>query len=452
MLSLTMIKKLVSTSGLSLQKVVISHALIVCLCIASIGYTDDTDLALQLYQKGKQALSQKQYSAAIADFKKALAQGYDEARLHHAWGAALYQTRQYDEAQKHFYQALKDPAFTQLAYLNLGLVALKQNQNEQAIAWFLKAKDNGDSRKIRILAEEMLHRMNYRVDESLLPEATIAYFSMKAGYEDQSYSVALDQVGESDQFMQFNLYASTRIFGDEYHGINANFNGFSLQNRKSQNTEVSIMAAQLGYYKKWSRWRVNGNLGITPSYVAGEPYTRAISADFQMRYNLSKSTTLGGLMGYESAKAESVEVDYAAGQMFKSRVQLKHNSDKNTYYITYQYEQHDRHDRTLGSNFYSYSPTRHSVQGQHGYRLAKAWSTKTKLRYRHSEYADANQIDGKIQQRVEDQIQVDFSVGYLINRHTTLLLGMQHTDNQSTLAQYTYQRNEYTLGVEWLFL
>ncbi|MCI0506257.1 MAG: hypothetical protein L0Z73_09135 [Gammaproteobacteria bacterium] len=409
-------------------------------------------MALQWYQKGKQAFSRKQYSEAIDAFKKAFDHGYDEARLHHAWGAALYQTRQYNEAQQHFLKALKDPAFTQLANLNLGLVALQQNQNDQAISWFLKARDNGDSHKVRILAEEMLHRMNYSAEESLLPEATIVYISMKAGYEDQAYSIALDEVGASDQFLQFNLYASMRILGDEYKGVNANFNVFSLQNRESQDTEVSTMMMQLGYYKKQPLWRVNSNLGVTPSYLAGEPYTTAVSADLQLQYNLVRSMTLGGLLSYESVKAESAEVDYAAGQIVKSRVQLKQNTNRSTYYLTCQYEKHDLHDRTLGSNFYSYSPTRRSIQLQHRYQLRQAWSAITKLRYRRSEYADVNQIDGEIKPRVEDQIEAGFTLSYLLSRHATLLMGILHTDNRSTWEQYTYQRNEYTVGMEWLFL
>ncbi len=447
----TMIHKTDFSKGIAVRKIIFFYITIFYLSIAT-AYGDNADPAIQWYQKGKKALATKQYSLATENFQKAFNNGYDEARLHHAWGAALYQNGKYEEAELHFEKALGDHEFAQLACLNLGLVALKQNKTDRAISWFLKARDSGDSEKVRVLAEEMLLRMNYRVEELTQQSTTTVYFLMKTGYEDQSYSIALDEVGGSDQFLQLNLYAATRLAGSDYQGFNANLNAFTLQNQKSKNSEVSFAAMQFEYYRKQREWRVNSKLGVTPSYVAGEPYTTSLMADFQLRYRLVKSTILGGLLKYESVKADSAEVDYAAGNVVKTRVQLKHSGHKNLFYIYYQYEMHDLHDRNVGSDFYSYSPTRHLIQWLHRYQLGHAWSIKTRLRYRHSKYSDPNQIGGEVKYRVEDQTQVDLTFGYLVNTRTTLFFGIQHTNNQSSWDQYTYKRNEYVLGIEWLYM
>ncbi|MGD8572861.1 MAG: hypothetical protein PVH98_10410 [Gammaproteobacteria bacterium] len=433
-------------------KIAVSLTLIILFAVVANASAAGDETALQWYQRGKQALADNKFVDAIQFFKKAHDKGYDSARLHHAWGAALYQSKNYPEAQKHFEIAGKDPAFTQLAYLNLGLVAIKQDRNDQAIAWFLKARDDGDSRKVRLLAEKMLQRMNYSVEESLLPEQTVIYFSTQAGYEDQSYSTTLDQVGGSDRFMEFNFYAATRLWGDKSRGIDANFNGYSLQNQESTDTEVSVMALRLGYFKQEGSWQISSYLGLTPSYVGGDSYTTTTSADVQLRRDLSAATRVAGLIGYDAVRAASSDVDYAAGHDWQLQLQLKHTAEKGTYYLRYKYEQQDREDRLLGANFYSYSPTRQSLRFKHRYYLSKTWRVNTTLRYRHSEYADSNRINGEVKQRSENQVQASATLGYMISRHATLLTGYEYTDNRSSWDRYTYNRNEYTVGIEWLFL
>jgi tetratricopeptide (TPR) repeat protein len=437
-----------------MKKVIFLLLLVFCPGAITATYAAGADPGLKWYQKGKQALSKKQYSKAIGYFNKASGRGYDNARLHHAWGAALYKTKQYDKARTHFRKALEDPKFSQLACLNLGLVALKQNRNDEAVSWFTRAKEKGDSRKVSLLAGEMLNRMRLdeNVNESILPEATVIYLSTRVGYEDKAYSATLDQIGDSDQFLELNLYASTRLAGNSAEGFNINFNGYSLQNRESQDTEVSVATLQLGYYKNQTQWQAKSGLGVTPSYVAGDPYTRAINADVELRYRISAKTSISGLLDYESARAAKPDVDYAAGQGIKGRLRLKHSSETGLFYLTGQYEQYDRHDRIVGGDFYSYSPTRQSIRLKYRYLSNPAWRLETSLRYRRSQYADPNRIGGEVKRRIENQFQAVVTLGYVVSPHATLQLGIEHTDNQSTWDRYTYQRNAYTVGMEWLFL
>jgi hypothetical protein len=276
--------------------------------------------------------------------------------------------------------------------------------------------------------------------------------STRVGYEDKAYSATLDQIGDSDQFLELNLYALTRLSGNSTDGFNVNVNGYSLQNRESQDTEVSVATVQLGYYKNQTQWKLKSDLGVTPSYVAGDPYTRAINADVELRYRISAAMTIGGWLDYESAKAATPEVDYAAGQGIKGRLRLKHSSGTGIFYLTGQYEQYDLHDRVVGSDFYSYSPTRQILHLKYRYLSNPAWRLETSLRYRHSEYADPNRIGGEVKRRIENQFKVAVTLGYIVTPHATLQLGIEHTDNRSNWDRYTYQRNAYTVGMEWLFL
>lgn len=419
---------------------------------ASVAGAQELEAGKPWYEKGRLALAEKDFATAITAFKKAFDLHYDNAKLHHAWGAALYQTKQYQEAGVHFRQALKDPAFAQLASLNLGLVALKQNNNEEAVAWFLEARKNGSSTKVAALAGEMLRRISYDREEAALAQASVVYFSIKSGYEDRAYSSALDEVGGSDQFLQLNFYGSKNLSGNANRGVAASINAFSLQNRYSKNTEVSVVSAKLGNYSKQDQWRMDSNIGVAAAYLAGEPYTTSINVDVDLRYNMNKTTTLGGSLAYESALAATDALDYATGDQVKGRIQLKHYSGPGTYFLTCLYEQNDRHDLADGADFYSYSPTRRSIQLQHHYRINDNWMSKLKLRFRHSEYADPHRIGGIVTLRVEDQTLSEIALGYFVSKHTTLLLALQHTDNNSSLDRYDYQRNEMTLGVEWLFL
>lgn len=434
-----------------MKKFLAIFTLIFCLQVFGATEANNSDNGFIWYQKAKHAFSNRQFSTAIDNFQKALTQGYDEAKLHYAWGAALYRIQKYDKAKMHFQKVIEAPTFTQLAYFNLGLIALKQNHNDQAISWFLKAKDGGYSLKVNILAKEMLRRINNDVTHSQRQKATIIYFLANVGYEDQGYSNSLDQVGDNDQFLELNLYTSTRMFGTDRQGSTANFNAYVLQNRYSQNTEVSVITLQGGYYIKTSQWEVSSNLGITASYLAAGPFTKTLSTDIQLQRMLNTATTFSALLGYDFVKADSAESEYATGNVKKGRIQLEHTSNQGTLYATYKYERHNRNDRLQKNNFYSYSPTRQYITIKYKRLLSKSWRSNAELRYRKSKYASANRIDGAKKLRIEIQHQSTFTVAYLVNRHATVLIGAQYTDNQSTWKRYSYQRNEFTLGIEWLF-
>lgn len=77
--------------------------------------------ALREYQSGK-------YDAALKEYQRALQRKADDPRLHFNAGAAAYQNQQFEEAAKHFSEALaaQDLQLQQSAYYNLGNTLYRQ--------------------------------------------------------------------------------------------------------------------------------------------------------------------------------------------------------------------------------------------------------------------------------------------------------------------------------------
>ncbi len=121
--------------------------------------------------------------------------------------------------------------------------------------------------------------------------------------------------------------------------------------------------------------------------------------------------------------------------------------------VGYQLELNNRRDLQQGSEFFSVSPTRHSLFASVAVRDIAGWQADTRGEYRVSRYRDPNLIDGGALGILEVKRKDDrFGFALRASRRLAPLwrafVDYSYYRNQSNLDTYDYGRQQLMVGVE----
>jgi sigma-70-like protein len=120
--------------------------------------------------------------------------------------------------------------------------------------------------------------------------------------------------------------------------------------------------------------------------------------------------------------------------------------------VGYQLELNDRRDLEQGGEFFSVSPTRHSLFASVALRNVAGWQAEARGEYRVSRYRDANRLDvtgGTIELTRKDD---RFGFALRANRRLAPLwrafVDYSYYRNESNLDTYDYSRQQLMAGIE----
>ncbi len=109
-------------------------ALLLAALSASAGCNEDNKRFVSLSNQGVEALDREDYDGAEAIFNDALKLRGDDADVHFYLGLIKLQTKQFQQAAKHFQTSLKGDAKRPEAHLNLAKAFYEQHQPKEALA------------------------------------------------------------------------------------------------------------------------------------------------------------------------------------------------------------------------------------------------------------------------------------------------------------------------------
>lgn len=115
---------------------------------ANQAVADDAS-AEQYFDIGNSAFRQGNYESALANYSDAMTEGKDDARLFYNMGLAHYRLDQYPQAKRAFEESSKDAGLAALSYYQLGVLARKSGNVSEAEDWFIRARSNAKSDKLR---------------------------------------------------------------------------------------------------------------------------------------------------------------------------------------------------------------------------------------------------------------------------------------------------------------
>ena len=265
---------------------------------------------------------------------------------------------------------------------------------------------------------------------------------------DDSNVVASDS---KDNFLDVLGTAGRYLKGNKDDGIR--FTG-TLYNRE-YNTEDAfnflLVSGGLAYHKKFGSW--HGRFGAKYGYLefGGDPYETVFTLSAEGRHKFTKKTELRLRYRYSDIDAESSQFDNLEGDRHQVRAQYRLKHGGNRYRLSYTFETNDREDRSTTTTFSSSSPVRHTLRANAKIPLSGKWGTVFDVRFRDSRYKDDNVSSGVSTRRNDDRFRAKAELNYQINRKTDVYVDYTHTNNDSNISSFDYDRNEITVGVNYLF-
>jgi len=406
----------------------------------------------QPFEEGVRAFRAGDYPAALQSFLDALAEGLDTPGLHYDLGTTYYRLGRYAEAEREFQVLAPDPNWAPLAHYNLGLTAQRAERPQQALEYFGQAYRATTDPNLRTLAATALERLGGALPS---PE-TSAVVSLAGGYDSNatlSPDAATAGVShQGDRFIEALAAATQRLAGNSARGWVAH--GSLVVRKYADLSQFDLAGSRAGLSYETDSGRVQTSVGayLDTAYIGGDRLEQVASVDVQARRRLDAGGELrgryqlghtagGGGFEYLDGWQQRLSADagFAPGNAFVR--------------VGYQLELNNRRDLQQGSEFFSVSPTRHSLFASVAVRDIAGWQADARGEYRVSRYRDPNLIDGGALGILEVKRKDDrFGFALRASRRLAPLwrafVDYSYYRNQSNLDTYDYGRQQLMVGVE----
>jgi tetratricopeptide (TPR) repeat protein len=406
----------------------------------------------QAFEQAVKAFRAGDYPAAVRSFLEARRAGMDTPGLRYNLGATYYRLQRYPEAESEFQELARDPKWAAVAHYNLGLIAQRMGRERQAIEHFQRAQDTADDRKLRALAGTALERL---VRAALPPRRTGTVASLAVGH-DSNVTLSEDAAtvgssNKSDFFAEALAAASHRLSGNTARGSYAD--GGLVLRKYGELDQFDLMGLRGGLSYGTDSRRLQTSVGgyFDVIYFGGERLEQDAVVDVQVR---SRLDTGGDLRGrYQLAHIDGGgEFDYLDGWQHRFTADTGFEAAPAHVRVAYQLEFNNRRDLQQGSEFFSYSPTRHMLFATVTLPDVGGWGGDVRGEYRISRYNDPDRRDGGALEITREDNRYGVAMRAYRNRRLAdlwrVFIDYSYYRNESNLDTYDYNRHQLMAGIE----
>ncbi len=384
---------------------------------------------------------------ALQFFKKAQREGYHEVQLYHNLGVLYFKEKQLDKAWENFSKTLSDPGFSPLGHYNLSLVALKKNKitiAKQHLQIVIKTSQNPTLTKLAKKRLEKQHTSEHKPWQTLL--------KISKGYDDNVNFTPIDLgSGVDDTYTELLFYTTLSLTQQEVskkfpiniildaYLYDVNYDTINI----SDYTQTSLFLKFPIQYKGLGKnWEIQPSLTTQWSKYGGQDYQKIEGLELKSTYYDNDSSYSSLKYSYEAITSQNKRYDFLEGVRQKLRLTTYYHKKNYKTQFYYELELNDRQDKAK----YSYSPQRHSLNGQITYALSDDILVNASSKYRLSNYPKVNSFE-------RNDKQVQLSWGGLIRLNQYLSLKAQHswTKNKSSDARRDYQRHQVIFSLQMYF-
>jgi len=405
----------------------------------------------QRFEEGIRAFRAGDYQAALQSFLDALRAGLDTPGLRYDLGTTYYRLGRYAEAEREFQVLAPDPKWAPLAHYNLGLTAQRAGRPQQALEYLGQAYRTTTDPNLRTLAATALERLG----GALPSPRTSAVVSLAGGYDSNatlSPDAATAGVShQGDRFVEALAAASQRLAGDTARGWLAH--GSLVLRKYADLSQFDVAGSRAGLSYETDSSRVQTSVGayLDTAYIGGDRLEQVASVDVQARRRLDAGGELRGRyqLGHVAGGGG---FEYLDGWQQRLSADAGFAPAGAFVRVGYQLELNDRRDLEQGGEFFSVSPTRHSLFATVAVRNVAGWQADARGEYRVSRYRDPNRLDvtgGTLEVTRKDD---RFGFALRANRRLAPLwhafVDYRFYRNQSNLDTYDYSRHQLMAGIE----
>lgn len=425
-----------------MKRLVISTLLALAISTPALAQTS----AEKSFSQGMEAFRSGSFELALTAFEKARKEGMTHPSLYYNMGVSAYRLARHEEARDNFLIAANYDKLRQVAHYNLGLVALKLGDRADAIAWFDRALE-GDNDKIRALAATQLNQLTRTSIKN-----RYGVIGLSLGTDDNVVDPdATTNTDEGDEFVEL-FAAGSYLIGAPNNGWRLDASAYLLN--YSQVDDFDISALRLGAARviRLGHWRTEAAVSADRSTLGGVDYLGANTLELKGQRAMGKEGRLRLRYRFDSITALDSGFDYLQGQRHRTEVEGSRDFGKMTLRLAYEYEVNDLDNLDNGTTFSNYSPERHSVTLRSDLNMSPQWRLAGRLGYRASDYDEPNLLaDGTSVSRSDEQLRFSLRAEGKLRGEWRLYAEYDHTENESNIDIFDYDRNILSGGVTWGF-
>ncbi len=424
--------------------------LMLCLLTQGTAIADtETSTAKQQMRAGITAFQNNNLEQA-RKLLEAAATKLDSRALTYNLGVLYYKLGEYDLAENKFRQLL-DTKQRGLAFYNIGLVALAQDNPRKARAAFRNAAIEGAEDKLGKLARAQLKDLG----DIPPPSPWQGLISLAGGYE-ENIGLFPDTAPSSvdDSFLEYIGVVSGYPVRKGNDAMKAQLQLYGRQYADEQDFNTHLARLDTAWERSSAPYRFSLGIG-------GDQLWRGGSSQEQRARLSGQITTSACQLGSEAARctasidAEQVyadtRLDAYDGQHYRLDLRYKAKQDAWRGDVRYRLDYDDRENFDTGTEFYSVSPMGQTLKLGIGYAFTPAFELGMSAGYRLNYYRSAHRLQTAEGLQVINRKDHRYTVGidgeYRVNRTLSLLLDVQQVENDSNITRYDYDRRTASLGV-----
>ncbi len=407
------------------------------------------------FSQGVKAAGAEDYETALQQFLQAQEQGMSKPALDYNLAVAYYRLGRYLEARKVFARLAKDPRFTHVAYFNLGLIANKSGDERAAIDWFLRTYRNTTNPRLKALSAKALKRLGVDAKREASTKNWGGFVAANVGYDSNVKLANEDLVGvtgESDNSLEVMGIANYWLRGGRNDGVRIVVSADVQKYQNLSNYDFSQFQLGLARFGHLGKWNMRFTGSWNESYLGGNRYQSVFGAEARGRYGLGrdKYVRLRYRLNYMTSADTQFEALDGLRHQFRAGMQV--NKGVHRFRAYYQLDLNDRTDRLVGTNFTSFSPTRHALRALAYWHLGGKWKGRLDARYRYSGYNDPNRVAGvETITRIDKQLRLGARLGRNFAKYWEVEGSYNYYDNNSNISADSYKRSVAYLGVNRFF-
>ena len=393
------------------------------------------------FKQGFNSFQAEDYSAAIRLFESAKKQGMKSVALYYNLASSYYKMADYATAKIYFKRVTQSEKMKDLAEYNLGLIALRENNHNEANKYFTSIALSSKDTKLMGLAKKQLS--NIRTTE----KPWKVYLSANMGYDDNiTASPSGTVLGLSDTFYDLFTSFDTVVAGKRKAGWIADASYFRIDFSDTNSSDEYQYAFGIRKEHRLGSWDSRLHFTLSQSNFGDTDYQTILKLNARGIKKISKEDRLYLSYRYEDIQSDSTIYDYLEGWRQRTRIEYRNFTSKHIKELYYELELNDRGYLVATTYAYDYSPTRHTVHGKYTYLQSNVWHWSGDLSYRMSDFPASASFD-----RDDDRLRFSLSANYRINKTLKLITKLRYTDNKSTVDQYDYNKVILKMGLSKVF-
>ena len=396
--------------------------------------------ARQAFSLGLTAFKTADYQRALSLFEQALQWGLQDGRVHYNLGMTHYKLGHYIEAEKALKLAARHDQLAAMAYINLGLMAAKQQQRRKAMHYARLAEQRAGTDRQKRLALLLMRKI------SPVASSINGSIQIHTGFNDNVILLQEDAdsgTEQSDLFVMLYSHWQWRMTSKD----SLRWSIYNLNHKEIHTHDFSNTTLQ--YARQWRFVQLYA--GVEQSWLE----KHAFYDNYDVRLAFTVNPHFDASLSYRRYQDVQKYYDYLLGDRVQAQTAYRWQFGRRYTKVALQWEDNDRENLEREGQRQNFSPSRYQISFSGGWQ-GKVSKLDLQVGYRDSQYKDEDLLlsgvtgSASVMRRRNDRRWFSQAVyHHALGRRWWFQTQVFVLRNQSNIALHAYNSMQIMLGFTW---